>query len=179
MWFPLSNMNKSLYRLVLTACLVSVSGIAFATTYAPPRNRTVSSENGDYELRIDPSAGELSAYEKASGRKLWKVKRKIWLEEYFLSNDGKILLVAKWEWVKYENLKSPAVLIYREGELEISYTYIKLSKPRRIKLLGEGPIGSFWRVWRSGVKQKNQKVTIWTSGWGTRIFDLSAGRLKK
>lgn len=149
-------------RFFFSLTILVVSGFlssAMAFKVAQPESREVLSANGKYRLKIHAESGVHKVYE--GKKELWSFERKVWHDEYFVSNDGRYVLWVAWVYVKDEHTdQGEAVIAYSAKGKAISWTYKEISKPKSYQNVRPGPIGDFWRYWREGVKQQGNKVII-------------------
>ena len=145
---------------------------AMATKYAQPKDHEVPSANGKFVLKISAETGEHRLCE--GDKVLWKFKREVWHNDYFVSNDGQCVLWVAWRHVKEEATeKGEAVAVYSPEGKVLSKTFNQISKPRARGMREIGPIGDFWRLWRTGLEREREVVTITVTGKNPLIIDLA------
>jgi len=166
-------------KILLLLSLVALTGKLAATSYAPKKSHDVESTNGKFTLHVD--AEDLT--HKVSGKFAaripeWKFHHSVWLHSFFVSDDGESAAVVHWPYCKVEDLDEAAVVIYGRGGARRIYTYRQLSEPRKLRGDENGPIGDFWRVWRSKAAIKGDLLTIAVEGREPRTIDLKTGRIQ-
>lgn len=162
---------------VLSFVFIATQMPAWATSYAPPERQVIQSPDGRFELIVDPKSKIHSVRSTKTRKTLWDFKRTVWHDSWFVSPDGRRVVVVRWRFCKTDELDAPAVEIYHQGRLERTFSYRTISKPRRLRFNEVGPIGSFWRVWRADTWQKGSRVYIETAGRGVRQIDTTDGKL--
>lgn len=150
----------------LPLCTVFLIGLltdAEAIKFAAPQDRTVVSPNGEYSLEIEAKSGR---HVIRKGQKvLWSFKRKVWHDEYFLSDDGQCVLWVAWRFVKVEDTKKEGAIIVYSAKGATRQTYTEVSSPRRYREREIGPHGKFWRIWRDRkIARKGEVVSIPVNG---------------
>lgn len=172
---------------VLTLAL-QLSG--HATSYADPKSETIESANGKYTLITDPKTKNHKVYSSDNLKEpLWSFERRIWHDEFFLSNDGQRVLWVAWEDVQVDDGKEwrnrqadeaqqeEAVVVYSADGVIVKKTFADVSNP--IKPEGPGPIGDFWRVWRgTEITQKDDVISIAVKG-KNEDFTIDLSKIKK
>jgi hypothetical protein len=160
---------------------------AMATSYGPPQNRVVKSPNGQYSLNINTRS---SRHEIRKGKEvLWSFERRIWHDEFYLSNDGQRVLWVAWDHVQVDDGKGwrnrqadeaqqeEAVVVYSPDGVLLKKTFAEVSIPA--KPVGPGPIGDFWRVWRgTKITQKDDVISIAVEG-RNEDFKIDLANIKK
>ena len=171
--------------ILITASILAIGFLtkAMATSYAPPQDRVVRSPNGQYSLEIN---AKNSRHEIRKGKEvLWSFERRIWHDEFYLSNDGQRVLWVAWERVQVDDGKGwrnrqadeaqqeEAIVIYSPDGVILKKTFAEVSNP--VKPEGPGPIGDFWRVWRgTKITQKDDVISIAVEGKNEDLkIDLS------
>lgn len=138
--------------------LLSMISVTFATSYAPSEPKKIYSLNKNYYIDFNPNnhmQKVLKVTNNNQSKTLWSFKYNTeYGDELFVSNDGKHVFVIRSKFVKLEDLHKSAVLIFNPHGIQTHYTYNHLSKPRKYHSREVGPIGDFWRVWRTN------KITI-------------------
>lgn len=155
-----SILNKTL---LIGIFLVAGLSVAFATSYAPVQVRSILSANKEFELTITPKTG-LHEIKTRQGQLKWTFTRKVWQDDYFISNDGNKVIWVAWPYVKASNCNEPAVIIYSEHSSPTEWTYDAVSIPRIYKENEIGPIGEFWRIWRGSASNQDGTIIIKTEG---------------
>ncbi len=151
---------------------------AFATKFVQPEDHEVKSANGKYALKINAKTGEHKLFEgnpdkPGEAKELWSFKREVWHNDIFVANDGTHVLWVAWRHVKEESTeKGEAIIAYSAEGKVMSKTFNQISKPRARGPREVGPIGDFWRLWRTGVKQEGDTVTIAVAGKEALVVDL-------
>ena len=176
-------------KTILTIASILAIGFfteAMATSYAPPEDRVVKSANGQYSLDIN---AETNRHEIRKGKKvLWSFERRIWHDEFYLSNDGQRVLWVAWENVQVDDAKrwrnrqadqaqqEEAIVVYSPDGVLVRKTFAEVSAP--IKPVGPGPIGDFWRVWRgTKITQKDDVISIAVKG-KNEAFTIDLSKIK-
>ena len=146
---------------------------ATATKFPAPKDRTVTSPNGTYALDINTKTGQNDIRE---GEKvLWSFNRTVWLDVVYLSNDGQRVLWVAWEHVTVDDThRKDALVVYSPEGVVLKKTFAEVSTPKKSK--GSGPVGDFWRVWRSTtITQNDDVISIPVKGkWRNLKIDLSS-----
>ena len=159
--------------------MVALTGELAATSYASQKSHDVVSTNEKFKLHVD--ADDLTHEVSGAFGSLipgWKFHHTVWLHNFFISDDGETAAVVHWPYCKVDNLDDAAVVIYgREGAKRI-YTYRQLSTPRKLGVDEIGPIGDFWRVWRSSASISKNLLTIAVEGGEPRTIDLKTGQIR-
>src|SRR5438105_3147387 len=89
--------------LVLASCLVATPAKAYSP--ARPQRHDVLSQNGKYVLDVDPAKKVNTVYSATDRTKaIWEFQDHLWLCEVMLSNDGAVVVVVQWRFVKQEYL---------------------------------------------------------------------------
>jgi hypothetical protein len=147
---------------------------ASATKIGQPEDRVVRSPNSEYVLHIETKSGR---HEIRKGTKvLWSFARKVWHDNYYLSNDGQSVLWVAWKHVKADDVeKNEALSIYSSEGVVSSKTFLEVSKPRHRREKERGPIGDFWRIWRDEkIARKGDVISIAVEGTKANFtIDLS------
>jgi hypothetical protein len=144
-----------------------------ATTFGPQDSHTVKSTNGKFELHVDTkSTTQRITGAFGSGLEGWSFQHEMEQNSFFVSDDGEAAAVVQWSWIQDYSLNKAAVVIYGRSGAERTFTYNELSKPRERKPEEIGPIGDFWRVWRSDATINGNLLTINIEGGESRVIDL-------
>lgn len=161
---------------------------AMATSYADPTDRVVESPNGHYSLEINTKT---SRHEIRKGKEvLWSFERRIWHDEFYLSNDGQRVLWVAWEHMQVvedgkgwrnrqadEAQQEEAIVVYSPDGVLVRKTFAEVSAP--IKPAGPGPIGDFWRVWRgTKITREDDVISIPVEG-KNEDFKIDLSKTKK
>ena len=146
---------------------------AHATSYAKPRPRCVNSPNGKYFVRIDPNTQNHEIFAVGSDTALWSFSRRVWHDDYFVSNDGELVAWVAWRHCSIERVNDPAFIVYSRDGIAVSHSYRDLCNPKRRLPWDIGPIGNFWRVWRKESGMSGDTITINTVGFGTKKILLT------
>lgn len=152
----------------------TVSNEAHGTSYAKPKLENIYSPNKQYFVRVDPETKVHKVYAEGSEQALWSFTRRVWHEDYYVSNDGGLVAWVAWQHCMTDKLDDPAVIIYSRNGIAGSRSYDELCFPRHLFPWEIGPIGSSWRVWRHSSRMSGDMVDIDTVGiGGTHILLLS------
>ena len=173
--------------LVLTLVL-QLSG--HATSYADPKSETIASANGKYTLITDPKTKNHKVYSSDNLKEpLWSFERRIWHDEFYLSNDGQRVLWVAWENVQVDDGKGwrnrqadeaqqeEAIVVYSPDGVLVRKTFAEVSNP--VKPIGPGPIGDFWRVWRGTKITRNDDVISIAVKGKHEEFKIDLSKIKK
>lgn len=147
---------------------------AMATRFAEPQDLQYQSPNGKYTLKITAKTGE---HQLCEGDKvLWSFKRRLWYNDYFVSNDGKYVLWVEWQHTSKEFAgKTEAFAVHSADGKVISKNISNVSELRE-KRDGDsiGPFGQSVRIWRDKIiKRDGEKVTIKVVGKDPLVIDLT------
>jgi len=158
--------------MVLMSVIALTAKLA-ATSYGPPESHDVASTNGKFNLHVDAGkdthriTGDFGA-----GNGAWKFTHEVGHHRFFVSNDGEAAVVVHWSWIQDYDLDEPAVAIYGRFGAKRTYSYRELSQPRKPEPGTIGPVGDFWRIWRSEATSDGNKLTIRVEGGPPRVIDL-------
>ena len=166
---------------ILTVALVAAFlGDALGTSYAPPEDRRVKSQNELFVLRVHPKGGKHEIFAaKDLKRVLWSFTRPVWHDEYFVSDDGLRVVWIAWEFVKTDELQNSAVEIWSKDGIVKKASFIELGDMHRPSSEQVAPIGGFWRIWRDACMFKDGKVTIQQRRKNTVRVDLNNATITK
>ena len=176
--------TKLLFKTCLSAFFLISS--AFCTSYAPPQNREVVSENGKYMLYVDSKKGVHTVFDISGVKKqLWNFKHSVWHFPFLISNDGKTVVTISWRHVQDKNgvEKTPikdktAVIFWRDGKEWKSYKFDKVfPNPPQTKNVGVGPIGDFWRTWYHDVAVSGDTFSILLTNDKIKTFSFTSGEI--
>lgn len=160
----------SLASLVVIGFLTPV----MATKFAEPQDMLYQSPNGKYTLKITAKTGE---HQLCEGDKvLWSFKRRLWYNDYFVSDDGKYVLWVEWQHTSKEFAeKTEAFAVYSADGTVVSKNISDVSELRE-RRDGDsiGPFGQSMRIWRDKIiKRDGEKVTIKVVGKESLVIDLA------
>jgi hypothetical protein len=172
-----------MFRLAVLV-LLAVPCSAWGTSYAPPQRRDVYSPNRQFILDVNPETGVHSVYAVADRtRELWSFKLSVWLFDFALSNDGKVVAVVFWQHLHAEDVEEAVgVGFWNDGGLFRSYAVGELCPlPAHTRTWwgGHGPIGEFWRTWHDKVARYGDTLTVRTTGGWEYDFHISDGSIQR
>ncbi|MBK8094420.1 MAG: hypothetical protein IPK32_21265 [Verrucomicrobiaceae bacterium] len=146
---------------VTIAIITAFLGDVFATSFAPPKDRLVKSENEHFVLRVHAKNGKHEVFAaKNPKRVLWSFTRPIWHDEYFVSDDGSRVVWIAWEFVKTDELQNNAVEIWSKDGIAKKASFKEVGDIHRPSSEQVAPIGDFWRIWRDDCTCKNGIITL-------------------
>jgi hypothetical protein len=150
---------------------------ALATSYAPPKKQDIPSADGKFVLHVDPgSATQVVADARDPATPLWSLPHDVGFTSFYLANDGLTVAVVSWEFVKVEELDTAAVELWSAGGKIKTYSHRDLiTRPPRIR--GVGPMGSFWRQWRTDASLDGDTLVVSTTGPFAYAFDMRTGAI--
>ena len=162
--------------------IVGLLDPAEAHKVAKPKDYSVNSPNGQYSLKVSSKTGEHQLYKveqgnRAQGQLMWSFKRAVGLGSYHVSNDGRHVLWAAWEFVKQDKIDQNALTVYSKEGVELSLAYADVSKPVKYQNDIPGPRGDFWRMWRYSINVDGDQLKIAVAGAGLLILDFSGGSI--
>jgi hypothetical protein len=157
-----SNSSPKMKIVAVTIVLVAAFlGHVFGTSYAPPEDRLLKSQNELFVLRVHPKSGKHEIFAaKNPKRVLWSFTRPVWHDEYFVSDDGLHVVWVSWEFVKTDDLQNSAVEIWCKDGIAQKGSYTEIGDIRRPSSEQVSPIGESWRIWRDACTCKDGIVTI-------------------
>ena len=136
-----------------------------ATSYARPEKKRIFSENKKYYVLINPETNIHEVYNSENTKKiLWSFEKEAWRSTWVISNDGEKVVWISWKYVRIDDIDKPCIMIYNSKGIEETFSYNKISSPRKYKIREVGPIGSFWRVWYESISEKSDGLVINVSG---------------
>jgi hypothetical protein len=149
--------------------------MAMATSYAEPQKQDIASADGKFVLHVDPHAATQTVAAAAdTATPLWSFPHEVGFASFFLASDGLSVAVVSWEFVKVDDLDEPAVELWSAKGRIKTYSHRELiARPPRIH--GVGPIGSFWRQWRTTATLDDTKLVVSTTGPFAYAFDMRSG----
>lgn len=154
--------------------LIGFLNPAMATRFVEPKDTQYQSPNGKYTLKITAATGE---HQLCEGDKvLWSFNRRLWYNDYFVSNDGKCVLWVNWQHVSEEYPKKTEAYAVYTAEGKVAGKNVNEISELRMWREGDsiGPFGASMRVWRDKViKRDGEKVTIQVVGKDPIAIDLS------
>lgn len=168
---------------VPTACLACVmlgSSSAQAFSPAKPRRHDVFSPNGAFVLDVDPGNETNTVYATADrSRPLWSFREHIWLAEVLVSNDGTVVAVLQWRYVREDDLREVGgIWFHNKGGIFKVHSVAELCpNPRRTSDVGPGPVGDFWRTWYTDVTNTGERFVLYTTGWYDYELRFSDGEV--
>jgi hypothetical protein len=157
---------------LLLMAMITLTGNALATKFAPNDSHEVESTNGKFKLHVNAEGGGHEVTGEFRFLKPWKFHHNVFVHRFFVSDDGEAAAVVHWAWCKADELDEPAVVIYGRNGARRIFTYRQLSTPRKPGKDEVGPIGDFWRLWRDEATIKGNLLTIQVEGRETQVIDL-------
>ncbi len=162
--------------LVLAAALAPSSAAGFSP--ARPERRDIFSANRLFVLDADPKTGVNTVY-AADDRAtpLWSFPGTVWLADALVSNDGTIVAVVGWSFVRDDDLPAEGAVVFRNRDgVFRSYSVSDLCPhPLRTRDIGPGPVGNFWRTWQTGAWSDGERLVVRTTGGLDYVFHLADG----
>ena len=161
---------------LIAAFLVDV----FGTSYAPPQERLVKSQNELFVLRVHPKGGKHEIFAaKDPQRVLWSFTRPVWHDEYFVSDDGLRIVWIAWQYVKTDELQNGAVELWSKDGIAKKASFTEVGDIHRPSSEQVAPIGDFWRIWRDACTCKDGIVTIQQRRKNSVRVDLNNATITK
>jgi hypothetical protein len=118
---------------------------------AQPESHAIFSTNKEYFIDFKADAKQQKVMR--GNTSIWSFHYNVHFDdELFVSNNGKFVYVVRSKFVQNHDITKPALYIFSKKGLVATYSYKKLSYPRRYQPNEAGPIGAFWRIWRQDVK---------------------------
>lgn len=158
--------------------LILPAGDACAYKPAPPKRHDVPSANRDFVLDVDPGANRLTVY--AVGKRdqpLWSFQRPVWLQKYFLANDGKTVAVVASHFVPSDNLHDGVCIeFWNETGKVREHTFAELC-PNPARSFFEGPVGLHWRKWYTEAESDGDMLRVKTTDEFEYEFSLEDGNI--
>jgi hypothetical protein len=156
-----------------------VTALPAAAFGPPPAERyDVFSPNRAFVLEVDPKAKMNTVYAAPHrAAPLWSFTGLLWPREVLLSNDGSVVAVVQWPYVREEDVPDAEAIwfISKDGRFR-SYTVAELCPyPRRTQDVGYGPVGDSWRTWRTKVSSDGDRLIVDTTGGWTYEFQFVDG----
>jgi hypothetical protein len=151
----------------------------FATSYAPPTEKEIHSENRNFLLHVNPETSIHTIYDiTQQKRQIWSFKRDVWHDRYFINNRGTLVVWLSWKFCRVDDLDNPCIIVYNTDGTLFEYSYREVSKPRKYNKGEVGPIGNFWRIWYEEISYKDETIIIKAPNNKVKVISLSDGKLK-
>lgn len=167
-----------------TTLLASVFVAAVLPTYvhafsvADPKPRDVFSANGEFVLTLDPHTEEQPVFASDDRTQpLWVVESGYGFQDFYLSDDGALVVEIHWMFVQIDDYGRTAVGIHRASGETSSFTYEQLCPEPLTTNEIQGPVGDFWRRWLWTSTRVENELTIHTVDGFVHRFDLQTGAL--
>lgn len=155
---------------------------ADASAYSPPwpKRHDVYSPNMAFVIDIDP-VSEMNTVYAVDDRShpIWSFPGSLYLCKVFLSNDGEVVAILGWKYVREQDIPNAGAIEFRNKDgVFKSYTLRELCpNPKRTQEVGPGPIGDFWRTWYSPVDSNGERFVMSTTDRYEYEFRFSDGQM--
>ena len=163
---------KNLFYIFLLLGFITTS---FATSYAKPEPKKIYSENKTAYIYTYADNKGLAVYESNNPVvPYYFIEVPIWHHNYFVSDNGEIVIIVHWRYCSIDFSEEPAIQIYKMGKLEKEFSYKEFNSFK--KPTPPAPIGESIREWYESVEQKNGKVIITLLNKKTVTLSLNDGK---
>lgn len=159
--------------------LLLSTGQLFGYKVASPVRHDVFSPNGAFVLDVDPATKRLTVYAAGEpNHPVWSFDRYVLYEEYFLSNDGRVVGLTTWRFVQVDDLAEGVCVEFwnRTGRFQ-QYTFAELCPHPGHFWFEAGPVGDFWRKWYSELNSDGIQLRVRTTDEFEYVFALDDGRI--
>ena len=148
---------------ILTLSAVVLLGLvnsALANEILPPEDQDVKSPNGQYLLDINAKSG---LHELRKGATSFGHSREECGMTTITYQTMESLSYGFWENIQADDVKNAALTVY-SGRVALKKTFAEIGTPRPYKKDEIGPIGDFWRIWRSKINREEDVISIAVEG---------------
>ena len=143
--------------------LLLVAARASATSFASPTRHDVKSQNGAFVLDVDPETSTHVLYATNDrGKPSWSFSRPISYERILVSNDGKVVAVLPWGYIRLETIHEAGIEFWSAGGLLMIQPLARICPDPAI-IKGPGPIGATWRTWIAHVDDDGTSFAVTTT----------------
>lgn len=170
-------METGIYKLIFAglACIVGAS-VLHAFSPSEPAPHDVFSANGKFVLALDPKEESQPVFAVDNRTTpLWLVQSGLWQEEFYLSNDGTVVVEVSWEFTSTKAYESSAVRFHNADGVFQAYKYSELCPDPYTTIDVPGPVGDEWRRWLWVQSVEDGDLLVHTVDGHIHHFSMNTG----